>query len=335
MSLFRCKGQTKPFFEKKSLGRTILSDSLKENQSHGFSVYCNRTGTPIQSLHNIPYAKKRHSGTPPDLRRFEKRERASYCIEASVILPLFACICVFVLLFFRILTVEWGIETAIREVAENMALYGESQHFSASSDQEGDGVSIGEVLSTTGIAAATTARIISLGVPIEYVDHNILGLDYSGCEISDNDITISVRYRITIPVLLLGRHTYDITQSASYRRWVGFSPQKYEDDKDQYVYVARYGEDYHNKRDCPYLAPSVRAVTLSELPACRNKSGGKYHACSLCTGSMAPTLSTVYITNYGTTFHCNNNCSGLKRTVYTIELDEARSKYSPCPKCGN
>ena len=310
------------------MGKVFHQITSKRGIGHGFPskrVLIWNSGT-------CSNAKKGHSGAPPRHTQSLKRCTASYTVEAAVVLPVFACLCVFVMLFFRILAVEWGVETAIREVGENLALYGESRYLSGADSNE-EGESIGEVLTTVGIAAAVTSRIYSLGVPVDYIDLGILGIDYSDVNVSKDDIDITVSYRISLPFKLFGKHTYDVTQTAKYRRWVGFDPSKADEEKDEYVYVARYGEDYHKDRNCPYLAPSVKGVPYKDVGKERNKSGGKYHPCSLCTKNASPTLGGGFITDYGTTYHYSNSCSGLKRTVYTMELSEAKKKYRACPKC--
>lgn len=309
--------------------KTFHNCNSKREHSHGFSASINLSGAC--SIGTCSDSKKGLSGSPFIIDRSLKRIRASYTVEASVVLPVFACLCVFALLFFRILTVEWGIETAIREVSKNVALYGEARNIGTSESNEEGG---GKLLTTAGIAAASTARIYSLGVPVDYIDLGAFGLDYSDSRITDDDVVINVSYRISLPFSLIGKHTYDVTQVARYRRWVGFNPSKSNEEEEEYVYVAKYGEDYHHNRDCPYLAPSVRGVGYGQLGSLRNKSGGRYHACSLCTKGRSPVMGGVFITDYGTTYHYSNSCSGLKRTVYTMEINEAKSRYRPCPKCG-
>ena len=41
----------------------------------------------------------------------------------------------------------------------------------------------------------------------------------------------------------------------------------------------------------------------------------------------------VYVTDYGTCYHSDLACSGLKRTIYLILLEETGGKRA-CGKCG-
>ena len=42
---------------------------------------------------------------------------------------------------------------------------------------------------------------------------------------------------------------------------------------------------------------------------------------------------TVYITDYGDVYHEEIGCSGLKRTVYLVEIEKVGQRQ-PCGKCG-
>lgn len=43
----------------------------------------------------------------------------------------------------------------------------------------------------------------------------------------------------------------------------------------------------------------------------------------------------IYITNTGTRYHNNINCSELKRTVHEVRLSDVKDTKRPCNKCGN
>ena len=66
----------------------------------------------------------------------------------------------------------------------------------------------------------------------------------------------------------------------------------------------------------------------------RNESGAKYYPCEKCFKKT--TLGeVVYITNTGTRYHNNINCSELKRTVHEVRLSDVKDTKRPCNKCGN
>ena len=99
------------------------------------------------------------------------------------------------------------------------------------------------------------------------------------------------------------------------------------------VYVAETGKVYHLTQDCTYLMLSVRPVSAAEVDGERNQNGGKYHPCERCARGTVP--GVYYITSDGNRYHFDRGCSGLKRTVNAIILNQAvESGYMPCSRCG-
>lgn len=114
--------------------------------------------------------------------------------------------------------------------------------------------------------------------------------------------------------------------------WTGYKPDiSVGTSEGEVVYVAETGEVYHINRYCTYLNPSVTGIKEEELPSARNLSGGKYSACPMCKPQKG--TGKYYVTNYGTVYHCSLECSGLKRTVYEVELRVAAATLRPCSKC--
>ena len=96
----------------------------------------------------------------------------------------------------------------------------------------------------------------------------------------------------------------------------------------QMVYRTPAGEVYHTNRDCSYLRLSVEAVAKSGVEELRNLDGSRYQACGACGGAG----DTVYITDYGAHYHSTLECSGLKRTVLAVPLEETAG-MPECRKC--
>ena len=96
------------------------------------------------------------------------------------------------------------------------------------------------------------------------------------------------------------------------------------------VYVAKNGKVYHEDRECIHLKVSVQSAPIQEIDYCRNESGSKYTLCQKCNGEEIQDM--VYITEDGRHYHYNRECSGLKRTVYSMLRAEAQG-YRPCKSC--
>lgn len=140
---------------------------------------------------------------------------------------------------------------------------------------------------------------------------------------------VCVSYRIENPLQLLGLFSYDMDQRAKVHKWIGYTGSGNEDGT--YVYITETGKSYHRFSDCTYLDLSILAVPEETVSGLRNDSGAKYKDCEKCRIGKKDT-KTVFVTEYGEAVHNSLSCSGLKRTVYRILLEEA-GNHSPCGKC--
>lgn len=107
--------------------------------------------------------------------------------------------------------------------------------------------------------------------------------------------------------------------------------------EETYVYVAKNGTVYHNRRSCKYINVSIRAVAGKAVKNERNQDRSKYYACPYCAGKLTKkqlSQSTVYITDYGERYHTKVNCNELKRVISVVPLSQAES-LSPCSNCGH
>lgn len=242
--------------------------------------------------------------------------KASMTVEATVVLPLFAGFMVFLMFYFRIMQVQIGVEQAMAYTAR----------MTAASTQE-----LTEEVSPGKVKLLLNKRIKKEQVPLEYVDKGLAGISISDSEFDNTQICLHVKYKMTLPIGFFGKLSYQAEQEVSARKWTGRVPEAEGKGKDAYVYVTETGEAYHKSRSCAYLDLSIHAVSASSLEDLRNKSGGRYRACSSCSKS-GKKCSVYYITDYGGVYHCSITCRGLKRTVYIISLDEVGNRHA-CGKC--
>lgn len=128
-----------------------------------------------------------------------------------------------------------------------------------------------------------------------------------------------------------GRKT--AVQKAVVRAWVGYTGESFsESSSEELVYVTPEGEVYHRSRECTYLLLTIKAIASGQLDDLRNLSGGRYSPCEYCVRG-GNTRGTVYITDYGTSYHNARECQGLKRTIMAVPLSEAAG-MSCCSRCG-
>ena len=147
-------------------------------------------------------------------------------------------------------------------------------------------------------------------------------------------IDLQVSYRVRPFVQLMGFEGFTMSQCYYGKAWTGYDVTgKTKDDhaEDPMVFITKSGTVYHLNRNCTYLNPSVQAVSAEAVKNLRNESGGRYHSCGSC--GRAGAQGQVYITEYGDSYHSQINCSGLKRTIYTVPLSQVGAR-GRCSKCG-
>lgn len=101
--------------------------------------------------------------------------------------------------------------------------------------------------------------------------------------------------------------------------------------REEYVFVTKTGVRYHNTIECVSLKIHPIAVPYDEISEKRNADGGKYYSCERCRPKRQ---GVVFLTKEGNRYHRESNCSSLKRTVYTITLQQAIEEgKTPCARC--
>ncbi len=286
----------------------------------------NKTSSPNSTGKEIIYLKKQHHRINKImlLHSYNIREeeipfyasfrKASYTIEAAVIMPLFITLMMFAVFFFRVLQVEAGVQKAIEFASRTTAI-------EAFGDDDED---------TQLFAAILLAeeQIIANKVPRAYISS---GISYDNSSVEGNYVDLQVDYTMTFPIGLLGYFPFDIHQSARSRKWVGYDPAEAAWDG-IYVYVTQYGTVYHTSLSCRHLDLSIRESNTSIVASQRNKDGGKYYPCSHCRTNNKS--GRVYITDYGNQYHKDINCSRLKRNIRKLLLSTVENIMKACSDCG-
>ncbi len=241
--------------------------------------------------------------------------KASMTLEAAVIFPLCAGFFVSILFFFRVMQIETGIEAAINQVSREAAV---------NSSLEGyDSLALGM------IKLDLLNRLESNSLIEEYVSGGCAGVSIYESKTEGNAIDLSVNYRVKLPVDFFDIKGVDIEQHSKSYKWIGKDISG--EDDDPYVYFTDYGSVYHLKSTCNYIELSIRSVEYSTVENIRNLDGGRYYKCS-CVKTK-PLGGSVYVTDYGEEYHCDLNCSDLKRTIHMCHKSEIKT-MGACSKCG-
>ena len=265
-------------------------------------------------------------------------KKGSYTIEAAVVMPLFITLMIFGLFIFRILQVQAGVQQSLDYTSRTMAVTLGNVANKGESDKDVDtseqAPTLSGELSEAALMVATIAmagyEMADNNVPIEFIDGGAAGFDFFDTSVEGNYIDLRVNYQMTFPIGLLGEYTFDVAQRSRCRKWIGYDKAENTIDA-QYVYITEKGEAYHRKYMCTYLNPSVRKISAEEIKNARNKGGAIYYECKRCKGKKAGGF--FYITDYGTSFHKDINCTEIKHNIKKVLYEEVKDKMRPCSKC--
>lgn len=162
-----------------------------------------------------------------------------------------------------------------------------------------------------------------------YVVGGIWGITLLGSDTSDEYIDLKTYYQISFPLKFFSFHGIGIYQESKSKKWTGKSIERRGEDTN--VYITKYGKAYHKTKSCQYLDLSIQQVKLAEIEYLRNKNDHKYYGCELCAEKNT-NPDMVYITSYGTTYHTDISCAGLKRSIYLVDVSNVGTRH-PCSKC--
>lgn len=262
------------------------------------------------------------------------RKKGSMTLEAAFALPFFMFAIINILFAVNIIGTQSRLNAALHQVGNKMAFSGYVYENT-----------VGGILPDS-LAGVVMTSVYARGQILEYVGGDYLeqscvvggagGISMAGSSVmgAGDIIDLQVSYRVKPFSELMGFRGFTMRQRYYGKAWTGYDVTQYVSDmqqEDPMVYVTENGTVYHTDRNCTYLNPSVEAVSVESVSDRRNPSGGKYHPCELCDGDLAQ--GQVYITAQGNRYHSRIQCSGLKRTIYTVPLSEVQGKGA-CSKCG-
>lgn len=240
--------------------------------------------------------------------------RGSFTLEAAVIIPLTAAFLVTFLFFFRVLQIQTAVSSALNYAGRKAAV------ISSITDSETAELAAAEVYFQKAVSEDKNIH--------QYVRGGNFGISLLSSDFSGDHVELEAVYEILLPVHFFSVQSIPVIQKSVNRKWTGDSDKS---DEDIYVYITPEGEVYHRTKSCHYLDLSIKTVKKAEIESLRNQNGHKYYACERCVSENS-ILIDMYITNYGTAYHMDLQCGGLKRTIYEVRLSEVGERGA-CSKC--
>lgn len=247
-----------------------------------------------------------------------KKYQGSISVEAAAVLPLF------IIGMMSLISINMML---IFQLKMQQALYNEARNLSMSCI---DGHS--EAIST--ISGIVVDELIEMNTNFSVVKDGRGGFSFDESNLDDPEYKeIIVEYSF----LPFGFDLFDfveipVCQKSVIHVWNGYDKGYLGNQDIDYVYVAEGSEVYHINRECSHIRLSIKKVTGEEIGSLRNDDGGKYYSCELCHSKASD--KDLYITTDGTKYHNKISCSGLKRSVRAVKLEDVGTRR-PCKRCGN
>lgn len=297
----------------------------------------------ISFAQNFRYLLNRFmKGTSPSAFLFRKT-RAGMAVEAAAVLPIFLFFILNLSCAIEMIRLHGNLQMALWETGHRLAVYGHAlgeEDILRSMEAENGNSWWKEM---AGIAFSYTfiknQLIDYLGE--DYIESSPITEGASGLHfwesnvLQHNDIIeITVTYGVSPYFKLAGFSPFRMANRYYAHIWNGYDIMggTVEDEEELVtVYIAETGEVYHRDRNCTHLQLSIQEIDAGTAGNYRNENGGKYVECEKCKGK--PRTDKWYIAREGNCFHYSEDCSGLKRTVYTILLKDA-GDFRPCSRCG-
>ncbi len=254
----------------------------------------------------------------------------SMTVEASLVFPIFLFAVFNLLSVLDFLYLQSSMTAALHQTGKQLAVYGYAYDKSDLRLEE-------YPLSSALFSYTFVKSNVENSVGKTYLENTVLkygsnGIYYGYSKIMEDDkIDLITLYDVSGLFFMKGMKKIPIYSRFYGHVWNGYDVEKrlQTDAEDIYVFITKNGTVYHRNRYCAYLNPSIEAVHYEDIEKRRNKNGGIFYECERCGGVKA---TVVYITEQGNRYHTTMECSGLKRTVYSVLLSEAGRP--PCSKCG-
>lgn len=243
-------------------------------------------------------------------------QKASYTIEAVVVLPCMAAFFASVLFFFPLLQVQVAVEEAVFYAGSKTAV-------------ESCLVESEEVLLATAKGYFLYALKDNKAIE-QYVKGGSLGITLLGSYCDEEEVVLRAGFRVTIPIVFWELDELSFCVENTFQKWNG--DQVHEGSGDE-VYITDTGNVYHSSVHCRALDLSLREVSFENIENERGKNGQKYYPCSRCCDREGM-VSFVFCTDYGTLYHADLSCSALKRSIRKISKDEIGERLM-CRFCEN
>ncbi|MDE7271309.1 MAG: hypothetical protein K2N81_12660 [Acetatifactor sp.] len=282
------------------------------------------------------------------------RLSAGMTVEAAIVLPLFLFFFVNLGSAMEMIRLHGNLQLALWDVGNKMCVYG---YAAGNSDgikatvakEDADKREWWHELGDIALTYTYVKSRVTDYLGEAYLEESPLRYGQSGLQFWESDVagaeddlgngiivgdTLDIVMTYQVSALLEIPFVRPFRMSNRYygRLWTGYELTGSSDENavQDVVYITENAQVYHESRNCTHLKLSISEVSMDEAEAARNQNGGRYKECSKCRKKAFQ--GTVWISRQGDYYHYDRECSGLKRTIYTIPRQQA-TQYRPCSRC--
>lgn len=240
----------------------------------------------------------------------------SLTLEAALVTPLLLFFILVFLHLFLLLGVQLQVSAALQHTARSMA--------ASYTDTEEPGTAEGYLQARHLFWKYMGQRELLS----DLYRRNRSEISFIGSDFSGDFIKLYAAYEVKLPVFWEKWGKLPVKQQVVCKKWTGASVSSDGEADGTYVYITPYGKAYHSSAECKTLKLSIQSVPRAAISALRSEDGNIYYPCR-CAGTSS---QNVYITDYGTEYHGNIACSGLKRTVCRVLRSQVGDRHL-CMRC--
>lgn len=257
--------------------------------------------------------------------------RASVTVEASLVFPVFLCALVCFIGLAQMVLIETEVHHAMSQTAK---VYAKQQmvHFISEISEEQSQSNTGGI-SGSGSARGTFFLIYDGGSLCEnMIEGGRRGIKISSSLASGQTVRLKAEYtlKMTIPFFPLVRfRKKTVVKRRIFSGYIKHQGEADDTGGNPIVYVAENGVVYHKDASCSHICLKISGSKgIQEI-----LHSSKYDACEKCIHKGA-TPSVLFVTTYGDCYHSSLGCSGLKRTIQTVRLNDVGG-LRPCSRCAS
>lgn len=250
-----------------------------------------------------------------------KEEKGSMTVEATLVLPLFLFFMLGFLYLIELIGLMYTVQMSLSDTANQLSVAG---YYSSSTQN----IAVIQADFATNLGSNYMGKSCIYGGAISLLESNY----------EKEDLNLIARYVIRIPLPIWNIRWLSVKQTVRTRLFVGRDKTQGDSTTDNettihYVYITDTGTVYHESSECSHLKRVIKTVSYESLKQLRNEAGGCYYPCELCHNAQTQDSGTCYITSDGNRYHSKTGCSGLKRTVRKVDINQVRN-WRKCSRCG-